>query len=82
MSSPSHMLENLILSDKIRHAGHPVLAWNAANVTAPPDHHGNIKPSKSLSTERIDGIVSLIMALGVQSSVPATVEQNWDIQVI
>ena len=82
MSSPSKFLENLVISEKLRHAGHPVLAWNAANVAAPPDHNGNIRPSKLHSTERIDGIAALVMALGVQSSVPATVEQNWDIQVI
>ena len=82
MSSPSKFLENLVISEKLRHAGHPVLAWNAANVAAPPDHNGNIRPSKLHSTERIDGIAALVMALGVQSSVPITVEQNWDIQVI
>jgi len=82
MSSPSKFLENLVISQKLRHAGHPVLAWNAANVAAPPDHNGNIRPSKLHSTERIDGIAALVMALGVQSSVPVTAEQNWDIQVI
>lgn len=65
MSSPSKALETLVLEKKLRHAGHPVLRWNAANVAAEIDAAGNVKPSKAKSTERIDGIVSLVMAVGV-----------------
>ena len=36
----------------------------AANVTVETDAAGNIKPSKKKSTERIDGIVAGVMALG------------------
>ena len=80
MSSPSKQFENLVLSEKIRHAGHPVLAWMAGNVAVQSDHQGNIKPSKAKSTERIDGIVSLVMALGLHATATAPPpEQNWDI---
>ncbi len=70
MSAPSKMLENLIASGKIRHAGNPVLSWMAGNVTVKVDAAGNIRPvkPKAGSSERIDGIVSLIMALGIQMS--------------
>jgi phage terminase large subunit-like protein len=37
----------------------------ASNVCVESDAAGNIKPSKKKSTERIDGIVALIMALGL-----------------
>ena len=80
MSAPSKQLENLVLSERIRHANHPVLSWMAGNVAVQTDHQGNIKPSKAKSTERIDGIVSLVMALGlhaVATTKPA--EQSWDI---
>ena len=62
--------ENLIASGKIRHAGNPVLSWMAGNVTVKVDAAGNIRPvkPKAGSSERIDGIVSLIMALGIQMS--------------
>ena len=66
MSSPSKALEGLILDGKLQHPGNPVLDWCASNVALEgPDAAGNIKPSKKASTERIDGIVALVMALGV-----------------
>ena len=83
MSSPSRALENYVLSEKIRHAGNPVLAWMASNVAVQSDHQGNIKPSKAKSTERIDGIVALVMALGIHATATAPPpEQNWEIFTI
>jgi phage terminase large subunit-like protein len=41
-----------------------VTRWIAANVAVAQDPAGNLKPAKDKSTERIDGIVALIMALG------------------
>lgn len=38
--------------------------WMASNVAVETDAAGNIKPSKKKSTERIDGIVAGVMALG------------------
>lgn len=64
ISEPSKELEKLILSHKIAHGGNPVLRWMAGNVAIDIDDAGNIKPSKKKSTERIDGIVALIMGLG------------------
>jgi phage terminase large subunit-like protein len=63
MSPPSKELEKLLLGGHVRHGGNPVLTWMADNVVARQDPAGNIKPDKSKSTERIDGIVALIMAL-------------------
>ena len=66
MSSPSKLLEGLILDKQLEHDNNPVQNWCASNVALEgPDAAGNIKPSKKASTERIDGIVALIMALGV-----------------
>jgi phage terminase large subunit-like protein len=55
--------EKLILDRKLRHGGHPILRWMAGNVETETDAQGNQKPSKRHSTERIDGIVALLMAL-------------------
>ncbi|MCH7685115.1 MAG: hypothetical protein IH899_00280 [Planctomycetes bacterium] len=41
----------------------PVLRWMASNVSIEKDAADNWKPSKKKSTERIDGIVALIMAI-------------------
>ncbi len=63
MSAPTKELEKLILSGQIRHGGHPVLRWMVGNVAVEQDPAGNIKPSKKKSTEKIDGVVALVMAL-------------------
>lgn len=64
MSAPSKELERLITSKELRHMGHPVMRWMASHVATEEDPAGNLKPSKKHSSEKIDGIVSLIMALG------------------
>ena len=69
MSGPSKQLEAMVVGGKLLHDGNPVLAWQAGNVAIQQDTSvGNIKPSKARSTERIDGIVSLVMAIGVYAS--------------
>lgn len=63
MSAPMKELEKLILSRQINHGGNPVLTWMADNLIAAEDGAGNLKPDKKHSTERIDGMVALIMGL-------------------
>lgn len=63
LSAPSKALEGAILSKRLRHNGHPVLRWCIGNVALETDAAGNIKPSKAASTERIDGVVALVMAI-------------------
>jgi phage terminase large subunit-like protein len=64
LSAPSKELEKLVLGSDLKHGGHPVLRWNAGNVMLETDAAGNIKPSKKKSSDKIDGIVALVMALG------------------
>ncbi|WP_426041513.1 terminase large subunit [Brevundimonas sp. TWP2-3-4b1] len=68
LSSPSKDLERLLLSDMFEHGGHPILEWCAGNVAIETDAAGNIKPSKSKSTEKIDGIAALVSALALAGS--------------
>lgn len=63
MNAPTKELERLIGNGGIAHGGQPVLTWMAGNVVASKDAAGNIKPDKARSTEKIDGVVALIMAL-------------------
>jgi phage terminase large subunit-like protein len=74
MSEPSKAFEALVMSGKLDHHNDPVLRWMASNVTARTDPAGNIKPDKGKSTEKIDGIVALIMAIG--RSMSDTVETS------
>jgi phage terminase large subunit-like protein len=64
LAAPTAELERLAVSRTLWHGGHPVLRWNAANVTVRQDPAGNIKPDKERSSERIDGISALVNALG------------------
>lgn len=61
-----------VMTGKIRHGGHPVLRWNADNLVVRKDANGNFAPDKEKATEKIDGMVSLIMAVGraMMSDVP------------
>ncbi|GHV27041.1 terminase [Clostridia bacterium] len=63
MSPPTKELYTLVQQRRIAHGGNPVLRWMADNVTIRTDPAGNIKADKGKSTEKIDGIVALIMAL-------------------
>lgn len=63
ISAPTKKLEELVLSRKLRHSGHPVLRWMAGNVAIEQDAADNWKPSKKKSQERIDGFVALVMAV-------------------
>ncbi len=63
MSPPTKELLKLVLGKKLRHGNNPVLRWMADNMVVTQDPAGNLKPDKGKSTERIDGLVALIMAL-------------------
>jgi phage terminase large subunit-like protein len=77
-------LERLLKEGKIRHGGHPILSWNAANAVADTDHVGNVRPSKVRSGGRIDGIAALVIALAraiVQSETKSVYESRGAIVV-
>lgn len=63
-NEPMKQLMGEILDRKFVHDGHPVLRWNACNVSAKEDESGNIRPDKKHSSGKIDGIVAAIMAFG------------------
>lgn len=63
MSSPTKELLNLVLARKLIHANHPVLKWMAGNLAVTMDSAGNVKPAKDKSTDKIDGMVAMIMGI-------------------
>lgn len=64
MAAPTRELEKLVIACLLAHGGNPVLRWMASNVVVVEDPAGNMKPAKNKSSEKIDGIVALIMAIG------------------
>lgn len=63
LSAPTKALEKYIAAKALRHDGHPVLRWNVSNAAVEQDPAGNMKLSKKVSVERIDGAVALVMAV-------------------
>jgi phage terminase large subunit-like protein len=70
LSGPTKELERRLLGETIKHWGNPVMRWNIANVATEEDAAGNLKPSKKKSTERIDGVVALVMTLLLAMTYP------------
>jgi len=63
MNPAAQKLEAAVAKRAINHGGNPVLAWMASNLTWAEDPAGNKKPDKGKSTEKIDGMVALMMGL-------------------
>lgn len=64
MSAPTKQFEALVLSGQLKHFGNPVLRWMLSSTLIKTDPAGNIKSDKEKSTQKIDGIVASIIALG------------------
>lgn len=68
MSSPTKELLRLLLEGtaarpRFRHAGNPCVRWQVDNFAVEVDAAGNVKPSKRLAGDKIDGPVAAIIAL-------------------
>jgi len=64
MTGPTKEVEKLVVGRQLAHAGNPVLRSMMSNVSVKQDPAGNLKPDKSKSSEKIDGVVGLVMAVG------------------
>jgi phage terminase large subunit-like protein len=82
LSAPTKSLEQAILSRRLRHDGHPVLRWNISNVAVETDSAGNLRPNKNISTERIDGVVALIMAVDVMNRLATASTPSYQMLVV
>ena len=63
MSEPTKTFLKLILSNRIIHDGNPALRWCVSNLVCESDAAANLKPSKKRSSEKIDLVISSVMAL-------------------
>lgn len=66
MSEPTKELDKLVRSGKLIYNNNPVLYWMAENTMVYRDPNDNIRPVKNRSSEKIDGIVALIMCIGLK----------------
>ena len=83
LSAPTKSLEMAILGRRLRHDGDPILKWNMSNVAVDTDAAGNLRPSKEVSTERIDGVMALIMAVDLMDrQATVTAPPTYDMRVV
>jgi phage terminase large subunit-like protein len=54
----------MVLKREINHLRNPVLRWQCENVMLQTDAADNIKINKQKSSEKVDGMVALVMAIG------------------
>lgn len=71
MNPACRELERVVAAGLLRHGGHPVLRWCAANTVVEMTAAGDIKPAKNKSTERIDLVVALLMGVSRWIANPA-----------
>lgn len=70
MSSPTKELLRLLLTGTARkpvyrHGGNPAVRWQVDNFAVAMDAAGNVKPDKDSAADKIDSIVSRIIALSL-----------------
>ena len=81
MTAPTKELMNCVLMRRVRHDGNPVMRWMASNMVVQQDAAGNLKPDKAKSSEKIDGMVALIMALDRATRKAESVYEERGIEV-
>lgn len=65
MTAPTKRYEELILDGDYVHDGNPIKRWMAANAVVETNASESMKVTKKLSSEKVDGIVTDIMALAM-----------------
>ena len=63
-NKPTKEMERLVLSDKARFDNNPITRWCFDNVELKVDLNGNAKPCGDHQSRKIDGVISMLNALG------------------
>lgn len=62
---PTKEMERVILSGNVVIDNNPITRFCFRNVVMKLDHNGNTKPSKEYRDKKIDGVISMIEAMGI-----------------
>jgi len=63
LTASNKQIEILAIQGKLNHGNNAVLNWMCSNVVIDTDSNDNYKIDKKMSTEKVDGIVAMSMAL-------------------
>ncbi len=77
MNQATKTLLKLVLAKDIQHGANAPLRWMMDNLMVIQDANGNLKPDKSKSSEKIDGMVALIMAIDMWLRFGSVERQEW-----
>ena len=75
---PTKEFERIVHMGIVDHYDNPVARWMLSNVVIREDVNGNKRPDKRKSSEKIDGIVAAIMALGQSMSDKITEQHIYE----
>jgi phage terminase large subunit-like protein len=64
MNGPCRKLQADIENKELFHGSNPVLRWMMGNVTMTTNNNDQMRPNKQKSTDKIDGVVASLMAIG------------------
>lgn len=64
LCGPTKHTLTMVRKKQLHHGGNPVLRWAASNVAVKEDPNGNQRPDKEKSTEKIDPMIGLVLAIG------------------
>ena len=67
---PTKEFERLMLQNKVVLDNNEVTRWMLGNVYLRQDLNGNVKPDKSKKDKKIDGVIAMLMCLGVYLNSP------------
>jgi phage terminase large subunit-like protein len=82
MSAPTKELERKVKNKELTHDGNPVTRWMMGNIYLKTDPAGNVKIDKAKSGDKVDGAVSMVMALGGYMAGAAESKQDfWFVQL-
>lgn len=63
MNAPAKETERLVAERRIDHGGNPVIRWMVTNAVAETNQDDLVRISRKRSSEKVDGIVAMLMAL-------------------
>lgn len=76
LNAPLKDVLRTVKGKRMRHGGHPVARWMIDNLAVTTDSHGNVKPDKGHSGDKIDGVSALLNAHKECMDAQAEEQQN------
>ena len=70
MAGLTQEFERRMINLKLNHGGNPILRWMVDNVAVDMDPAGSLKPNKSKSQGKIDGVIGMLLALNQLMRMP------------